>query len=176
MCAADLGHLHSIQKEKVIFIFFFSPLIACQVSGRGVGKRKTPDERRDLFYHRRKNPSAIITSQTIRTLCYFVTSESCCTSWTNGCYIGTSINPEWKNCPNRWWMALSRFPIELCCETMMHIGKSPCVPFSSYAYPILDSFHSLWHPLQTNVNYASEMKVKMHMLNPKWKQKSVIYT
>lgn len=32
MCATDLGHLHAIQKEKVIFF------IACQVSGRGVGK------------------------------------------------------------------------------------------------------------------------------------------
>lgn len=32
MRATDLGHLHAIQKEKVIFF------IACQVSGRGVGK------------------------------------------------------------------------------------------------------------------------------------------
>lgn len=33
MHATDLGHLHAIQKEKVIFFF-----VACQVSGRGVGK------------------------------------------------------------------------------------------------------------------------------------------
>lgn len=34
MAATDLGHLHVIQKKKVIFFF----LIACQVIGKGVEK------------------------------------------------------------------------------------------------------------------------------------------
>lgn len=151
-------------KRKKVFLFLFF-LIACQVIGRGAEKSAfmhKPENFRwknNLFYHCRKNPSSIINSQTIPTL-FPHDIWDCCTSWTNSCYTATSINPEWKNCPNCWWMALSGFPIELCCETMMHIGKSPCVPFSSYAYPILDSFHSLWHPLQTNVSMHQRWKWK----------------
>lgn len=43
MGATDLGHLHAIQKKKVIFFF----LIACQVSGRGV--------ERSRFMHKTEN-------------------------------------------------------------------------------------------------------------------------